>query len=201
MNCDQVSFSSSVACNLTLDPDTANFNLILSEEKLATHGDTQEYPDHPGRFAKVPQVLCRERLDKRCYWEVEMKAAVGGYVAAGVCYKTLERGGDSDTCMLGFNDVSWCTDYKPEKEKKEKVNNEIKYNFSSKHNWVTEHHNPPSSIPPKLGVFLNRPKGTLSFYEVSGDTLSHLHTYRNQFSESVYPAFKVGVNSSVRLLI
>lgn len=195
MNCDQVSFSSSVACNLTLDPDTANFNLILSEEKLATHGAEQEYPNHDARFDEVPQVLCGQRLDKRCYWEVEMNAAVGGYVAAGVCYSTLERKEASFSCLLGFNDVSWCTDYKPETVKDKKTY------FSSKHNGETKHHNPPSSIPPQLGVFLNWPEGTLSFYEVSGDNLSHLHTYRNQFSKPVYPAFKVGVNSSVRLLI
>lgn len=195
MNCDQVSFSSSVACNLTLDPDTANFNLILSEEKLATHGDKQEYPNHDARFDKVPQVLCGQELDKRCYWEVEMKAGVGGYVAAGVCYSTLERKEASFSCLLGCNNVSWCTDYKPEIVKGKKTC------FSSKHNWETIHHNPPSSIPPQLGVFLNWPEGTLSFYEVSGDNLSHLHTYRNQFSNPVYPAFKVSDNSSVRLLI
>lgn len=195
MNCDQVSFSSSVACNLTLDPDTANFNLILSEEKLATHGDRQEYPNHRVRFDEVPQVLCRQKLDERCYWEVEMKAAVGGYVAAGVCYKTLERKRACFSCLLGFNNVSWCTDYKPET-----VNDKKTY-FSSKHNGETIHHNPPSSIPPQLGVFLNWPESTLSFYEVSGDNLSHLHTYRNPFSNPVYPAFKVCDNSSVRLLI
>jgi len=41
------------ACDLTLDPNTANTHLILSEEnsKITYVEECQPYPDHPERFA------------------------------------------------------------------------------------------------------------------------------------------------------
>ena len=61
------------ACELTLDPNTANRGLSLSEDnrKVTLVREQQSYPDHPERFDCWPQVLCRESLTGRCYWEVE----------------------------------------------------------------------------------------------------------------------------------
>uniref|UniRef100_A0A672LV77 SPRY-associated domain-containing protein n=1 Tax=Sinocyclocheilus grahami TaxID=75366 RepID=A0A672LV77_SINGR len=53
------------ACDLTLDPNTANIFLILSEEnrKVTYAKEEQSYPDHPDRFdGNNPQVLCSESL-------------------------------------------------------------------------------------------------------------------------------------------
>ncbi|KAM6897532.1 neoverrucotoxin subunit alpha-like [Xenentodon cancila] len=59
------------SCDLTVDMDTMNDNLSLSEgNKKVTHGSGQGYPDNPKRFIK-PQFLCKERLTGRRYWEVE----------------------------------------------------------------------------------------------------------------------------------
>ncbi|XP_077053619.1 NACHT, LRR and PYD domains-containing protein 3-like isoform X5 [Siphateles boraxobius] len=48
------------ACDLTLDPNTANTHLILSEgnRKIKYVKEKQPYPDHPERFADNPQILC-----------------------------------------------------------------------------------------------------------------------------------------------
>ncbi|KAG9328727.1 hypothetical protein JZ751_011330 [Albula glossodonta] len=61
------------SCELTLDPNTVNRQLHLSEgNREATRGTVaQSYPDHPERFEFWPQVLCREGLTGRCYWEAE----------------------------------------------------------------------------------------------------------------------------------
>ncbi|XP_042169736.1 ribonuclease inhibitor-like, partial [Oncorhynchus tshawytscha] len=61
------------ACQLTLDPNTAFKNLSLSEEnrKVTRVDEEQTYPDHTERFENWDQVLCREGLTGRCYWEVE----------------------------------------------------------------------------------------------------------------------------------
>ncbi|KAL0194737.1 hypothetical protein M9458_008309, partial [Cirrhinus mrigala] len=62
------------ACFLTLDPNTANEYLILSEEnrKATRVRENQSYPDHPDRFDRYNyQVLCRESVCGRCYWEIE----------------------------------------------------------------------------------------------------------------------------------
>ncbi|MED6282439.1 hypothetical protein CHARACLAT_032169 [Characodon lateralis] len=39
----------------------------------------QSYPDHPDRFTYWFQVLSRESLTGRCYWEVEGRRSLFGY--------------------------------------------------------------------------------------------------------------------------
>ncbi|XDV16796.1 hypothetical protein PO909_016337 [Leuciscus waleckii] len=92
------------ACDLTLDPNTANTQHILSEDnRKVTHTkEHQPYPDHPERFELHEQVLCGESLTGRCYWEVEWSGS--GHVA--VAYKVINRKGGSD-CRFGLNDKSW----------------------------------------------------------------------------------------------
>ncbi|XP_016398914.1 NACHT, LRR and PYD domains-containing protein 3-like, partial [Sinocyclocheilus rhinocerous] len=55
------------ACDLALDPNTANTRLVLSEDnrKVTCVSEPQLYPDHPDRFDE-PQVLCSESLTGRC---------------------------------------------------------------------------------------------------------------------------------------
>ncbi|XP_063067932.1 tripartite motif-containing protein 16-like [Engraulis encrasicolus] len=80
------------SCQLTLDPNTVNPWLSLSEDnRTATcEKEEQQYPDHPDRFNVDQQVLCEEGLSGRCYWEVEFSA---DYLNAdiGVTYKAIGR--------------------------------------------------------------------------------------------------------------
>ncbi|KAM9718975.1 tripartite motif-containing protein 16-like [Menidia menidia] len=59
--------------DITLDPNTANRKLLLSEgnRKVTQTDKRQSYPDHPDRFTYWLQVLSRESLTGRCYWEVQ----------------------------------------------------------------------------------------------------------------------------------
>ncbi|KAG1927654.1 tripartite motif-containing protein [Pimephales promelas] len=72
--------------SLHLNPDqnTAHKNLRLSvKNRVIKFTDTltvQPYPDHPDRFDVCPQVLCRESVWGRCYWEIEWS----GYVCISV---------------------------------------------------------------------------------------------------------------------
>lgn len=79
-----------LACSclgLTLDPKNAKPKLILSEEnKRATHGDQQSYPDDPERFDSYHQVLCKEALTGRHYWEVKCSVGYEKGVAVGLTY-------------------------------------------------------------------------------------------------------------------
>ncbi|KAJ8366880.1 hypothetical protein AAFF_G00338480 [Aldrovandia affinis] len=61
------------SCQLTLDPNTACRLLRLSEgnREVTCVRQDQPYPDHPERFDCWPQVLCREGLSGRSYWEAE----------------------------------------------------------------------------------------------------------------------------------
>src|SRR4029434_10995398 len=97
--------SSADACELTLDPNTAHTHLSLSEgnRKVTCVSEKQQpYPNHPERFDYRNQVLCREGLSGRCYWESEWSGA-GAVIA--VAYKSMKRKEErSDDCGFGYND-------------------------------------------------------------------------------------------------
>uniref|UniRef100_A0AAZ3Q5Y6 Uncharacterized protein n=1 Tax=Oncorhynchus tshawytscha TaxID=74940 RepID=A0AAZ3Q5Y6_ONCTS len=171
-------------CDLTLDLNTVNRRLSLSEEnrKVTWRTEEQPYPDHPERFEVWGQVLCREGLTGRCYWEVERS---GGGAVIGMTYKGINRRGGGDDCWLGHNDKSWslfCSDNR--------------YRACHNNNLTTI--DVPSSSPNRVGVYLDWPAGTLSFYRVS-DTLAHLVTFTSTFMEPLYPGIRVCYDSSVSL--
>ncbi|XP_062843763.1 E3 ubiquitin/ISG15 ligase TRIM25 isoform X2 [Trichomycterus rosablanca] len=97
-------------CDLVLDQNTANSYLCLSEgnRKVSACYESQHYPEHPDRFSSWTQVLGREGLSSRCYWEVEW-SGYGG-IAVGVSYKNINRHGGSADGKLGCNPKSWCLD-------------------------------------------------------------------------------------------
>ncbi|KAM4606525.1 protein NLRC3-like [Polymixia lowei] len=168
------------ACELTLDPNTANRNLSLSERnrKVTVVKEKQSYPDHPERFDLYKQVLCREGLTGRCYWEVERK----GLVYIGVTYRGISREAGGNDCYLGGNDKSWslhCSD-----NSYSAWNNQRRTNISLL-----------SSGCNRVGVYLDWSAGSLSFYRVSSDTLTHIHTFHSTFTEPLYPGFWVGSGS------
>uniref|UniRef100_A0AAY5F506 B30.2/SPRY domain-containing protein n=1 Tax=Electrophorus electricus TaxID=8005 RepID=A0AAY5F506_ELEEL len=172
------------ACDLTLEPNTAHRRLSLSEgsRKVTRVWEQQSYPDHPERFDECPQVLCRESLTGRCYWEVEWS----GRADMGVTYKGISRKGDSDDCRFGCNVKSWSL---------------ICYSncYFVRHNNKKTAISAPSSSN-RVGVYLDWPAGTLSFYSVSSHTytLTHLHTFHSTFTEPLYAGFGVwGSVSSV----
>ncbi|XP_058496768.1 tripartite motif-containing protein 16-like [Solea solea] len=73
---------------ITLDPNTAHTQLLLSEgnRKVTFMGNDHPYPRHTDRFTDVCQVLSKESLHGRCYWEVERR---GGGVSVAVTYKNI----------------------------------------------------------------------------------------------------------------
>ncbi|KAK0156171.1 NLR family CARD domain-containing protein 3 [Merluccius polli] len=176
------------ACELTLDPNTAHRELSLSEDyrKVMRVEEDQSYPDHPERFDSWPQVLCREALTGRCYWEVERR---GGGVGIGVTYRGITRRGEGHDNKLGYNNKSWrlhCYDDRYS----------VWYNGSR-----TDIRLPPPDST-RVGVYLDRPAGSLSFYRVSpgvegsSDTLTHIHTFWTTFTqEDLLPWFGFGYRS------
>ncbi|XP_062319082.1 NACHT, LRR and PYD domains-containing protein 12-like isoform X5 [Osmerus eperlanus] len=173
------------ACELTLDPNTAYRVLSLSEEnrKVTWRREEQPYPDHPERFEDWEQVLCREGLSGRCYWEAERS---GRWVSIAVTYKGISRRGQVDDCVLGYNNKSWSLECDGN-------------SYSARHNNKSTAIPAPPSSSHRVGVYLDWPAGTLSFYTVSSDTLTHLHTFHSTFTEPLYPGFYVHPDSPVSL--
>jgi len=143
--------------------------------------ECQPYPDHPERFADNPQVLCRESLTGRCYWEVEWGLGDderGSWARIAVAYKGISRK-EGTLCKFGYNDKSWCI-------------------FCTSNGFVVWHNNVGINLPTheqnctRVGVYLDWPSGTLSFYSVSDThTLTHLYTFNTRFTEPLYAGFKV----------
>lgn len=168
---------------LTLDPNTAHKDLALTEEnRKATRWTVQPYPDHPERFDYWRQVLCREGLKGRCYWETEWS----GRAFIGVAYRRMCRKGEGHACWLGRNDSSWalsCT------------RDGYRALHKDMNTAVTT-----SSSSNKVGVYLDWSAGTVSFFRVSCGTLTLLHTFHTTFTEPVYPGFHLAwVDSTVYL--
>ncbi|XP_065124273.2 tripartite motif-containing protein 16-like protein isoform X2 [Paramisgurnus dabryanus] len=169
---------------LTLDLNTMNKHLSLSEgnRKITFTGTAQQYPDHPDRFDFYLQVLCKESVCGRCYWELEWTGKNG--VCISVSYKSISRKGGGDECRFGYNDQSWCL-----------LCTSSGYSF-----W---HNNRNTHLPVKctssrIGVYVDHSAGSLSFYSVS-DTMTLIHSLQTTFTQPLYPGFYIGHKSLVKL--
>ncbi|XP_042077084.1 NLR family CARD domain-containing protein 3 isoform X2 [Haplochromis burtoni] len=161
------------SCQLTIDTNTVNRNLKLSDNnrKVTRVLSIPLYPDHPDRFDWYPQLLCKDELEGRCYWEVEWRRTAW----LSVSYRGIKRKGRSDECVFGLNDQSWSL--RCSNDAHSVWHRSIKTSASS------------SSVSNRAAVYVDCPAGTLSFYRVSSDTLIHLHTFNTTFTEPLYPGF------------
>ncbi|XP_071397537.1 E3 ubiquitin/ISG15 ligase TRIM25-like isoform X1 [Centroberyx affinis] len=165
---------------ITLDPNTAHTRLSLSDgnRKATRMSKEQLYSRHPDRFINCCQVLSRESLTGRCYWEVEWSGERG---SIAVAYKDISRTGNESG--FGYNDKSWALYY---------------YNNS----YQFRHNNISTPIPgpwsSRVGVYLDHRAGILSFYRVS-ETMTLLHRVQTTFTQPLHPGFWLYVGSTAEL--
>ncbi|XP_071397546.1 E3 ubiquitin/ISG15 ligase TRIM25-like [Centroberyx affinis] len=165
---------------ITLDPNTAHTRLSLSDgnRKATRMSKEQLYSRHPDRFINCCQVLSRESLTGRCYWEVEWSGKRG---SIAVAYKDISRTGNESG--FGYNDKSWALYY---------------YNNS----YQFRHNNISTPIPgpwsSRVGVYLDHRAGILSFYSVS-ETMTLLHRVQTTFTQPLHPGFWLYVGSTAEL--
>ncbi|XP_063068383.1 tripartite motif-containing protein 16-like protein isoform X2 [Engraulis encrasicolus] len=173
---------------LHLDPITAQNNLHLSEgNKAVTWKDElQQRPDNPERFDHWQQVLCKESVSGRCYWEVEWSGLNVGSkeVFIGLSSKAITRKGSRSKAWFGYNEHSW--------------------SLSCSHSSCSFIHNRketrlkgvPSS---RIGVYLDHKAGILSFYSIHGDKSTLLHKIQTTFTQPLYPGFWILPGSEVHI--
>ncbi|XP_049454202.1 tripartite motif-containing protein 16-like [Epinephelus fuscoguttatus] len=160
------------SCDVIMDPNTANGKLILSEgdRKATVGGIFQHYSNNAVRFYPWFQVLSKECLPRRCYWEVEWR---GRGVWIAVAYESIGRRRIMEECGFGLNDKSWALHF-----------NHSNGGFSRfwHKNVSTPVSGPQSS---RVGVYLDHSAGILSFYSVS-ETMTLLHRVQTTFTQPLY---------------
>ncbi|KAK2818534.1 hypothetical protein Q5P01_024095 [Channa striata] len=154
---------------ITLDPNTANTRLLLSEgnRKVTVMSEDRFYSRHPDRFTTCRQVLSRESLTGRCYFEVEW---TGTGVRVSVAYKNISRAGNWKESGFGNNNKSWAL-----------------YCFKNKYDFNYNNIQTPVSGPPssRVGVYLDHRAGVLSFYSVS-ETMTLFHRVQTTFTQPLH---------------
>ncbi|XP_076872518.1 tripartite motif-containing protein 16-like isoform X6 [Brachyhypopomus gauderio] len=161
------------SCEMTLDPITAHRFLRLSEGNRVVKfdGSVHTYPDSPERFDSWEQVLCKESVCGRCYWEAEW-SSTGYWLTISLSCEAIQRKGGGVECGFGCNDQSWCLVCFPD--------------LSFWHNNIkTKIHGPSFS---RIGVYVDHGAGTLSFYGVS-DTMTLLHRVKTKFTQPLRAGF------------
>lgn len=172
---------------LTLDVNTLNNDLLLSGENRKVTGFErfleEPYCDHPERFTYWPQVLSKEIVSGRCYWEVNWSTLKEG-IDVAVAYRSMSRAGESKECRFGFNNRSWsllCY---------------VGGNYEFYHNSICTVVSGPRSST--LGVYVDYWAGLLSFYSVS-DSMTLLHRVETIFTEPLYAGLSLYSCSTAKL--
>ncbi|XP_067283858.1 tripartite motif-containing protein 16-like protein [Pseudorasbora parva] len=186
---------------LTLDLNTVNKLLRLSEsDRVITYSCTvQPYPDHPDRFDGYnPQVLCRESVCGRCYWEIEWR---GDDVSISVSYKSIRRKGRGKKCVFGYNNQSWSLSCFSSPVSYSFIHNDLETDLTIEpiSSRIDHYRVGVYDDIYRIGVYVDHSAGILSFYSVSGETMSLIHTVQTTFTQPLYPGFCVEHGSSVRL--
>uniref|UniRef100_A0A3Q1HZC7 B30.2/SPRY domain-containing protein n=1 Tax=Acanthochromis polyacanthus TaxID=80966 RepID=A0A3Q1HZC7_9TELE len=159
--------------DITLDLNTAHRKLSLFEgnRKVKVITCHHFYPDHPDRFTDWFQILSRESLTGRCYWEVEWR---GDRLYVAVSYKNISRTGSTSESAFGLNDKSWALYCDT-------------YSYKFWYNTQTPISGPRSS---RIGVYLDHSAGILSFYSVS-EKMTLLHRVQTTFTEPLHAGVRL----------
>ncbi|XP_048035095.1 E3 ubiquitin-protein ligase TRIM39-like [Megalobrama amblycephala] len=159
------------AVEVTLDPDTANPYLILSDDgKQVSHGNiNQNVPKNPKRFESLC-ILAKEGFSSgRFYYEVQVKGKTEWDL--GVARESINRKG---SITLSPDNGYWTVILRNENQYIAADNLSVPLSLRAK--------------PEKVGVFVDYEEGLVSFYDV--DSRSHIYSFTSQtFTDKLYPFF------------
>ncbi|XP_071988197.1 uncharacterized protein [Engystomops pustulosus] len=165
------SFYIQAPANIILDINTANNNLIISDDlKTATWTRiSQNRPETAERYKNYQVMSSRGFTSGRHYWDVEMSGK--GIWSMGMCYPTTVRTGYN--AGIGHNKHSWglCREWVGNRCSVLNGDSEIKV-----------HHQISSE---RVRIYVDYEAGELSFYELC-DPIRHLHTFTTTFTEPLH---------------
>ncbi|XP_074533790.1 E3 ubiquitin-protein ligase TRIM21-like [Halichoeres trimaculatus] len=165
--------------DVTLDPDTANRKLILSDDgKQVYHSDAKkDLPDKPERFDTSLNVLAKQSFSSgRFYFEVQVKGKTAWTL--GVAKESINRKGK---IILSPRNGYWTIWLRNENEYEALAGPGVRLYLQSG--------------PEKVGVFVDYEEGLVSFYDV--DAVSLIYSFTGcSFTEKLYPYFSPYKNKS-----
>ncbi|XP_033982811.1 E3 ubiquitin-protein ligase TRIM39-like [Trematomus bernacchii] len=157
---------------VTLDPDTAHPNLILSDHrKQVKHGDVKKNrPDNPERFDYSHRVLAKQSFSSgRFYYEVQVKGKTQWDL--GVARESINRKGN---IVQSPQNGYWVIVLRNENDYQARTGPPVGLSLKSQ--------------PKKVGVFVDYEEGLVSFYDVDAPALIYSFT-GCCFKEKLYPYF------------
>ncbi|XP_064325638.1 zinc finger protein RFP-like isoform X1 [Phalacrocorax carbo] len=169
--------------NVTLDPDTAQSRLVLSEDQRSVmQGATQQSRlDSPERFDPWPCVLGCEGFDSgRPCWEVEV--CYGSCWAVGVALESVKRKGPIDMSPVGG---IWAVGRY--KEKFQALTSPCPTPVL------------PSIVPHRVRVCLDHAGGQVMFVNVDSEAVIFAFPRAMFAGERIHPWFWVGKGSQLKL--
>ncbi|XP_022069069.1 E3 ubiquitin-protein ligase TRIM39-like [Acanthochromis polyacanthus] len=165
------------AVDVTLDPDTANPSLNISEDgKQVTHvNQKRSVPNKPERFDEVLNVLAKEGFSSgKCYYEVQVKEKTQWDL--GVAHESINRKGD---IRLSPKNGYWTI--------RLRKGNELTANTGPAINLERR------EMLQKIGVFVDYEEGQVCFYDV--DARARIFSFTGcHFNEKLFPFFSPCAN-------
>uniref|UniRef100_A0A3Q3W9I8 Tripartite motif containing 47 n=1 Tax=Mola mola TaxID=94237 RepID=A0A3Q3W9I8_MOLML len=161
--------------NLTLDPDTAHPNLLISDfdTKVEEGRIRSQEPDLPARFTRFCGVLATAQYSSgQHYWEVDVKDKGVWYLGV-----TTEGSNRKGFVSLAPSEGYWSIC----------LQDRLYANGEHGRIPVADYWNSP-----RVGVYLDYDNGRLSFYDAV--TMKRLYLFDTCFDEPVYPFFSPGKN-------
>ncbi|KAM8880940.1 uncharacterized protein ACB058_001238 [Synchiropus picturatus] len=157
--------------DVTLDPDTANPWLQLSQDRRQVRhlGAWQDLPEHADRFDTVVIVLGREGFTSgRHFWEVQVGEKDDWYL--GVAKSSVNRKGRiSVSTSQGY----WALAMKKGQGYRVSTSPPLLLNLDTKLK--------------RVGVYVDYEEGQVSFYDTRAQT--HIYTMNDTFTEKILPFF------------
>lgn len=163
--------------DVTLDPETAHPNLVLSSDgKQVWHGyNQQNVTNHSKRFDYCISVLSKEGFNSgRFYYEVNVKGKTNWDL--GIVQESINRKGKIVLSPTNGYWTIW-------------LRNEAEYAALDKTVVSISLNNRLRTV----GIFVDYEEGLVSFYD--GDSGTHIYSFAGvSFTETLYPYFSPGLN-------